>query len=122
MFEGFAEKSYIPRMKTMNKPAYRAIMSYSRNEPVIIYVSSKRQVKQTATDILALCGTEQQQLGNIFGRPFLHIDHVEAEIIAEELEDESLKHTIQYGIGMLHTGLQEKERKLVEKLFQSGKI
>jgi len=41
-FEGFSEKHYCPRMATMNRPAYKAIMTHSRENPVLIFVSSRR--------------------------------------------------------------------------------
>ena len=41
-FEGFSEKHYCPRMTTMNRPAYKAIMTHSRENPVLIFVSSRR--------------------------------------------------------------------------------
>lgn len=41
-FEGFSEKHYCPRMATMNRPAYKAIMTHSRSNPVLIFVSSRR--------------------------------------------------------------------------------
>jgi replicative superfamily II helicase len=41
-FEGFSERHYCPRMATMNRPAYKAINTHSRNHPVLIFVSSRR--------------------------------------------------------------------------------
>lgn len=41
-FEGFSEKHYCPRMATMNKPAFKAIMTHSKDHPVLIFVSSRR--------------------------------------------------------------------------------
>lgn len=58
-FEGFAEKHYCPRMATMNKPAYKAIMTHSKNHPVLVFVSSRRQTRLTALDMIALCAAEQ---------------------------------------------------------------
>ena len=41
-FDGFSEKNYCPRMKTMNKPAFNAIKKFSDNKPTLIFVSSRR--------------------------------------------------------------------------------
>lgn len=38
------------------------------------------------------------------------------------LQDEHLKHTLQFGIGMHHAGLNNKDRTIVEKLFVEQKI
>jgi activating signal cointegrator complex subunit 3 len=40
--EGFAEKHYCPRMASMNKPAYKAIQTHSKENPVLVFVSSRR--------------------------------------------------------------------------------
>jgi len=41
-FDGFAEKHYCPRMATMNRPAFKSIMSHSMDNPVLVFVSSRR--------------------------------------------------------------------------------
>jgi activating signal cointegrator complex subunit 3 len=53
-FEGFSEKNYCPRMQTMNKPAYNAIKKFSEGKPVLLFVSSRRQTRLTALDLIAL--------------------------------------------------------------------
>ena len=50
------------------------------------------------------------------------MDHEEISALAEFVKDESLKQTIQWGIGMHHAGLEESDRKLVEDLFVKKKI
>lgn len=54
-FEGFSEKHYCPRMATMNKPAFNHIKKFSDGKPVIIFVSSRRQTRLTASDLIAYC-------------------------------------------------------------------
>lgn len=38
------------------------------------------------------------------------------------LQDASLRHTLQFGIGLHHAGLTDTDRKVVEALFVAGKI
>ena len=38
------------------------------------------------------------------------------------VQDSNLRHTLQFGIGMHHAGLGERDRKLVERLFVEQKI
>lgn len=128
-FEGFTEKHYCPRMATMNRPAYKAIMTHSRSHPVLIFVSSRRQTRLTALDLIAMCAADQQEmaLSNDHGvlefkKPFLHMDPEEIHQISEFIKDENLKHTIQFGVGMHHAGLTESDRKIVEELFVKKKI
>jgi len=60
-FEGFSEKHYCPRMATMNKPAYNHIRKFSDGKPVIIFVSSRRQTRLTASDLIAYCQMENRE-------------------------------------------------------------
>jgi activating signal cointegrator complex subunit 3 len=41
-FEGFPEKHYCPRMATMNKPSFKAIMTHAKDHPTLVFVSSRR--------------------------------------------------------------------------------
>lgn len=50
---GFAGKHYCPRMATMNKPTFAAIRTHSPDKPTLIFVSSRRQTRLTALDLIA---------------------------------------------------------------------
>ena len=56
--DGFPGKHYCPRMLTMNKPAYKSILTHSPKSPVIIFVSSRRQTRLTANDLISLCAND----------------------------------------------------------------
>lgn len=49
---GYHGKHYCPRMMAMNKPTYNAICERSPTQPVIIFVSSRRQTRNTALAII----------------------------------------------------------------------
>jgi activating signal cointegrator complex subunit 3 len=125
-FDGFSEKHYCPRMATMNKPAFKAIMTHSKDHPVLIFVSSRRQTRLTALDLIALCAADQQEREGYdlleFKRPFLKMDPEEMHHISELITDENLRHTLNFGVGMHHAGLSEDDRKIVEDLFVKKKI
>lgn len=94
---------------------------------MLIFVSSRRQTRLTALDLIALCAADQQESaaehGNgAFKKPFLHMDGEEIAQIGEFIKDENLRHTIQFGVGMHHAGLTESDRKIVEDLFVRKKI
>ena len=55
---GFPGKHYCPRMATMNKPAFKAIQTHSPEKPVLIFVSSRRQTRLTALDLIAYLAAE----------------------------------------------------------------
>ena len=57
---GFPGKHYCPRMATMNKPTFQAIQQHSPEKPTLIFVSSRRQTRLTAFDLVAfLAGSIQ---------------------------------------------------------------
>ena len=116
-FTGFPERHYCPRMATMNKPAYNAIKSYSDGKPVLIFVSSRRQTRLTALDLIALLALE------FSGQyPYLKISQIELDYYLEGVKDTNLKQTLTFGIGMHHAGLVAEDRKIVEELFVKNKI
>jgi activating signal cointegrator complex subunit 3 len=113
--DGFPEKHYCPRMATMNKPTYKAIMTHARDHPTLVFVSSRRQTRLTALDLISLIsGSQLSGDSSYIG---CNLNNEELEAVQYEIDDENLKSTIQFGIGMHHAGLTESDRKLVENLF-----
>jgi len=93
-----------------------AIKTHSPDKPVLIFVSSRRQTRLTAQDLVHYCGTEDNP------RRFLHIAEDELEDILDDIRDQSLRQTLGFGIGLHHAGLTETDRKIVEELFLTNKI
>ena len=58
---GFPGKHYCPRMATMNKPTYRAILNHSPTKPALVFVSSRRQTRLTALDLIAYCSADERE-------------------------------------------------------------
>ncbi|KAM4632986.1 activating signal cointegrator 1 complex subunit 3 [Polymixia lowei] len=113
---GFPGQHYCPRMASMNKPAFQAIRSHSPAKPVLIFVSSRRQTRLTALDLIAYLATEDDP------KQWLHQDEREIEDIIATVRDSNLKLTLAFGIGMHHAGLHERDRRTVEELFVNCKI
>ncbi|TMW51086.1 hypothetical protein DOY81_003817 [Sarcophaga bullata] len=113
---GFSGKHYCPRMATMNRPTFQAIRSYSPTEPAIVFVSSRRQTRLTALDLITFVA------GDANPKQFLHMDELEMQQILQGIKDSNLKFCLAFGIGLHHAGLQEQDRKIVEELFLNRKI
>lgn len=113
---GYPGKHYCPRMATMNRPAFQAIRQYSPCTPALIFVSSRRQTRLTALDLIAFLATEENP------KQFMHLDEREMEQIIDDIKDANLKLTLAFGIGLHHAGLHERDRKTVEELFLHRKI
>ncbi|KAH9270511.1 hypothetical protein BASA83_007323 [Batrachochytrium salamandrivorans] len=114
--EGYPGKHYCPRMISMNKPTYAAIMTHSPTKPVIVFVSSRRQTRLTAQDLISFCANDDNS------RRFLHMPEMELESLVAGVKDQALKLALQFGIGLHHAGLVDSDRKLSEELFVNGKI
>lgn len=95
---GFPGKHYCPRMMTMNKPAYSAIITHSPTKPVIIFVSSRRQTRLTANDLISLCALNDSP------KRFLHMDEADIEAVVSQVKDPALAHSLSFGIGLHHAG------------------
>lgn len=119
--QGFPGKHYCPRMATMNKPAYAAILEHSPSKPVLIFVSSRRQTRLTALDLIALCAADDASTANYatsgssldseFNAMMMHnskrflgsnISEEEITAIAATLQDAALRDTIVFGVGIHH--------------------
>lgn len=114
--QGYEGKSYCPRMAKMNRPSYAAILSYSPSKPALIFVSSRRQTRLTALDIISYVAAD----GN--PRRFVTGDETVLAKAAAKCRDSNLKHTLSFGIGLHHAGLPRDDRAIVEQLFGDGVI
>ncbi len=114
--QGYEGAAYCPRMAKMNRPAYAAILSYSPTKPVLIFVSSRRQTRLTAMDIISHVAGDGQPKRFIIGD-----DNVLQRAIGK-IRDANLKHCLSFGIGLHHAGLPRDDRALVEELFDKRVI
>ncbi|XP_076287780.1 activating signal cointegrator 1 complex subunit obelus [Lasioglossum baleicum] len=113
---GFPGKYYCPRMATMNRPTFQAIRQHSSSSPALIFVSSRRQTRLTAMDLIAYLSAEDNS------KRWLHMLDEEIDNITHHVRDSNLKLTLAFGIGLHHAGLQDNDRKIVEELFCNNKI
>ena len=112
--EGFPGIHYCPRMESMNKPCFNAILTHSPQKPVIIFVSSRRQTKRTAEGLISYV------VNTADSKRFLHVDEV--FIGSLPIKDQFLRNSLLFGIGIHHAGLTESDRLTVEQLFLEQKI
>ncbi|CAI5478002.1 unnamed protein product [Closterium sp. Yama58-4] len=114
--QGYPGKFYCPRMNAMNKPLYAAILTHSPVKPVLVFVSSRRQTRLTALDLIQYAAADERP------RQFVHASEEEMEAHVAMASSAELKHTLQFGIGLHHAGLTQSDRSLVETLFAERKI
>eukprot|EP00798_Chlamydomonas_sp_ICE-L_P004882 gene4882-34647_t len=114
--QGYPGKFYCPRMMTMNKPSYAAIQMHSPRKPVLIFVSSRRQTRLTAQDLITYAVADERP------HQFVHMDGDELQQVAMTVKDAELRNVLQFGIGLHHAGLNDRDRSTVERLFVQCKI
>ncbi|KNC80924.1 activating signal cointegrator 1 complex subunit 3 [Sphaeroforma arctica JP610] len=114
--EGFPGKHYCPRMATMNKPAYVAIQNHSPEKPVIIFVSSRRQTRLTAMDLVKFCMADEKP------KQYLWMPEDDILPYLDAIRDSNLRNVLAFGIGLHHAGLHPNDRRIVENLFEQRKI
>ncbi|OSX63730.1 hypothetical protein POSPLADRAFT_1055810 [Postia placenta MAD-698-R-SB12] len=103
-------------MIAMSKPAYLAIIEHSPTKPIIIFVPSRRQCRLTADDILTHCGADDDN------NRFLNIDEADLQPHLDHVTDSGLAEILKHGIGYYHEALNKQDKRIVERLFQSGAI
>lgn len=55
-------------------------------------------------------------------RQFLSMADNSLDMVLSQVSDSNLRHTLQFGIGLHHAGLNDRDRSLVEELFSNNKI
>ena len=103
-------------MATMNKPTFQAIKQHSPDKPVLVFVSSRRQTRLTALDLIGFLAAEENP------RQFVRLPERDMEQLTIAIRDPNLKLTLTFGVGIHHAGLTEKDRRVVEELFVNQKI
>ncbi|KIY53142.1 putative RNA helicase [Fistulina hepatica ATCC 64428] len=103
-------------MIAMSKPAYLAIVEYSPTKPVIIFVPSRRQCRLSVDDILTHCAAEDK------ADRFLNIELEDLQPHLDHISDKALVETLRHGVGYYHEALSKQDKRIVQRLFESGAI
>ncbi|KAF8056607.1 DNA polymerase theta/eta [Lyophyllum atratum] len=103
-------------MIAMSKPAYLAIVEYSPTKPVILFVSDRRQCRLTVDDLLTHCAADDKP------DRFLNIELEDLQPHLDHIRDQSLAETLKHGIGYFHEALDKQDKRIVQRLFESGAI
>ncbi|KDD76083.1 Sec63 Brl domain-containing protein, partial [Helicosporidium sp. ATCC 50920] len=113
---GYAGRFYCPRMASMNRPCYAAIRAHAPEAPALVFVSSRRQTRLTALDLVSHAVADDR------ARAWTRMDEAELEEALASARDAHLRHCLSFGIGIHHAGLVLEDRNLVERLFVELKI
>lgn len=114
--QSFSIPHFPSLMIAMSKPAYLAIAEYSPTKPVIIFVPGRQQCRLTAEDLLVHCGADDDE------DRFLNAELSDIQPHLDHISDRGLAETLKHGIGLYHEALSKQDKRIVERLFQSGAI
>ncbi|KAF8212106.1 Sec63-domain-containing protein [Mycena galopus ATCC 62051] len=104
-------------MIAMSKPAYLAIVEYSPTKPVIVFVPSRRQCRMTVDDLLIHCAADDKP------DRFLNVeDSSVLDPHFENITDKELVECLKHGIGYYHEALNKQDKRIVQRLFESGAV
>ena len=65
---------------------------------MLIFVSSRRQTRLTALDLISCLATDQNP------KQWLHMSEAEMSLITNQIVDQNLKLTLAFGIALHHAG------------------
>jgi pre-mRNA-splicing helicase BRR2 len=104
-------------MIAMSKPAYLAIVEYSPTKPVIVFVPSRRQCRLTVDNLLTHCAADDKP------DRFLNVENSDVLLPhLNNISDEGLVECLKHGIGYYHEALGKQDKRIVERLFESGAV
>lgn len=92
------------------------VFSAPDNKPAIVFVPSRKQSQLTAIDMITYAAAD--------GQPdrFLTVDEGYMTPVVETIEEPALQQTLGHGVGFIHQGMLEADRKRVEGLYRDGVI
>jgi pre-mRNA-splicing helicase BRR2 len=103
-------------MLAMTKPTYQAILQYSSNKSVMVFVPSRKQVRATAQDLLAACVADDDE------DRFLQTDPEQIAQVLGRVKEKSLAESLSHGIAYYHEALADSDKRIVESLFSQGAV
>lgn len=114
--QSFTINHFPSLMIAMSKPAYLAMVEYSSAKPIIVFVPSRRQCRLTVDDILTHCAADDKP------DRFLNIELSDLQPHLDHINDASLVETLKLGVGYYHEALSKQDKRIVQRLFESGAI
>ncbi|KAF3932488.1 hypothetical protein ABW19_dt0207759 [Dactylella cylindrospora] len=105
-------------MLAMIKPVYTAIIQHAGTEPAIVYVSSRKECRNSSVDLLTQCiAGDDEDI-------FLHADPEDEgfQKMLQKVQEKALAASLAHGIGYYHEALSSSDKQIVSYLFQAGAI
>ncbi|KAK8609365.1 hypothetical protein V6N13_061814 [Hibiscus sabdariffa] len=116
--QGVDIANFEARMQAMTKPTYTAIVQHAKGgKPAIVFVPTRKLVRLTAVDLMSYSKVDNEE------EPAFHSQSAEElKTFIDKISEETLRATIEHGIGDLHEGLSSLDQEVVSQLFEAGWI
>ncbi|KAJ8772568.1 hypothetical protein K2173_027745 [Erythroxylum novogranatense] len=116
--QGVDIANFEARMQAMTKPTYTAIVQHAKNaKPAIVFVPTRKHVRLTAVDLMTYSSMDGGDTP-----AFALRSPEELEPFISKIQEETLKATLEHGVGYLHEGLSSLDQEVVSQLFEAGWI
>lgn len=110
---GFPGRHFSSRMAAMNKPLSDDILELSQEKPTLVFVSSRKQTRLTASDLISYASTSGKTLFYVTPRSLA---------AAKKVQDKELSRCLTHGVGLHHAALLPNDQEIVETLFAEGHL
>ncbi|XVE52318.1 hypothetical protein DITRI_Ditri02bG0113300 [Diplodiscus trichospermus] len=116
--QGVDIANFEARMQAMTKPTYTSIVQHAKSgKPAIVFVPTRRHVRLTAVDLMSYAKVDNED------EPAFRLRSAE-ELgpFVDKISEETLRTTLEHGVGYLHEGLSSLDQEVVSQLFEAGWI
>nr|KJB73065.1 hypothetical protein B456_011G217300 [Gossypium raimondii] len=116
--QGVDIANFEARMQAMTKPTFTAIVQHAKGgKPAIVYVPTRKHVRLTAVDLMSYSKVDNED------EPAFRLRSAEElKPFVDKISEETLRTTLEYGVGYLHEGLNSLDQEVVSQLFEAGWI
>ncbi|TWU78025.1 DEIH-box ATPase [Metarhizium rileyi] len=114
--QSYSNPHFPSLMLAMAKPAYLAVTQMSPDKPAMIFVSSRKQTRQTARDLLAACVADDDE------DRFLHAEVEQMRPLLDRVHEAALAEALSHGVGYYHEALSQSDKRIVKHLYDNGAI
>lgn len=114
--QSFSIPHFPSLMLAMAKPTYQSILQLSPDKPALVFVPSRKQVRQTALDVMAACVADDDE------DRFLNASIDQLAPVLDKINERALAESLSHGIGYFHEALSSFDKRAVEHFFRIGAI
>lgn len=114
--QGFDLAYFTARLMAMTRPTLYSVAHHAQGKPTIIFVPNRKQARLTAKDLINFYDSDDP------AKRFLKCKEEDIAPHLEQIGNKPLREALSFGVGFYHEALSEKEKRIVEHLYNAGAI